>query len=561
MTTTIEFEGGEYFELVFPYHKQFVRWVRSLRHREWDPEAKRWRVHICHLPEIMDLFQIRKEELPSNLWRAYQVYRIKTCRLKLWVGPTLARFEGECIPIEEIAKETSYFVPGYQYTPSYMEKRWDGRRHLFDRRKMVFPSGLVERVCEILHKHDVKFEVHYESIPPQEKLPYLASNLELRDYQRACTEKAVAARRGILELATGAGKTVVAAQIIRELGLPALFFVHTRDLLHQTHEFFRQHLCRKVGIVGDGQVHLAPLTVATMQTVSKVFDIPAAPCPDDESTLEEDPTDISHSRKRLAEFVQSCPVVFFDECHHLPAESFYALAMETKGAVYRFGLSATPYRADKLDLLLEAAVGPKIFRASASTLIDKGYLVPPEIVFFTPPPYHVASSRNPDYPTVFHEYVVTNPDRNKMIVGEAKRLAREDKSVLILVSQVNHGERLASLLPEAAFVQGSDSATKRRKIFKRLESKVQPIVIATTLADEGLDVPTLDAVILASGGKSETRALQRIGRALRPAPGKTKAVIIDFFDNAPFLKEHSLRRYEIYSTEPRFEIRTVGFTV
>ncbi len=561
MSTTIEYVGGEYFLLRFPYHRHFVRCVRNLARREWDAENKCWHIHVAHLRDIMDLFQFRKEELPPKLWRAYMIYRIRTTRLRVCVGPTFARLEGTGIPVDEIAHKLSYAVPGYQYNPLYIDGRWDGRKSLFDRRQLTFPSGLVERVREVLEAHNIKFEVTEETTPLPSSVTYRKPAFELRDYQRECVKAAVEAKRGILELATGAGKTVVAAHIISKLGLPAIFFVHTRDLLHQTYEFFRDHLCAKVGIVGDGQVHLAPLTVATLQTVGKALDIAFPPMNEEEAQPEEDRTDVSRSKKRLISFVQECPVVFFDECHHIPAESFYSLAMRTSSAVYRFGLSATPYRADKLDLLLEAAVGPKIFRANASSLIDQGYLVPPEIVFLAPPPYHVASSRSPDYATVFHEYVVTNPARNQMIAKEARRLAKQKKSVLILVSQVAHGERLAALLPEAAFAQGNDSAVKRRRIFKKLESKEQLIVIATTLADEGLDVPSLDAVVLASGGKSETKALQRIGRVLRPAPGKKKAHIIDFFDNAPFLKEHSLRRYELYSTEPRFVVKTSGFSL
>jgi superfamily II DNA or RNA helicase len=560
MSMSIEFGGGDYFALRFPYHRHFVRCIRSLNNRRWDADGKCWYVHLSHLPEVMELFQFKKEELPPKLWRAYQIYRIKTSRLKIVVGATMAHFEGDRFPLDQVSEATSFHVPGYQYTPSYMEHRWDGKRHLFDRRKLCFPAGLLQRVAQVLEKE----KLHFEIVAPQppsavQGTKYMLPEFELRDYQRECVKAALAARRGVLEMATGAGKTVVAAQIIYELGLPALFFVHTRDLLHQTHDFFREHLCRKVGIVGDGQIHLAPLTVATLQTVARAMDIPVPPSADEEAQLEEDATDISHARGRLSRFVEECPVVFFDECHHLPAETFYSLAMRTTGAWYRYGLSATPYRSDRMDLLLEAAVGPKMFRANASVLIEKGYLVPPEITFLAPPAYHGAPSRSLDYATMFHDYVVANPARNDMVATEARRLAADNKSVLILVSQVAHGQRLAMLLPEAVFVQGNDSAVKRQRVFKKLEAKEQLIVIATTLADEGLDVPTLDAVILASGGKSETRTLQRIGRALRPAPGKTKATVIDFFDNAPFLKEHSLRRYEIYSTEPQFRVLTSGF--
>ncbi|MGC8840068.1 MAG: DEAD/DEAH box helicase [Candidatus Sumerlaeaceae bacterium] len=561
MSTTIEYRGGDYFTLRFPYHRHFLRFVRNLARREWDPEDKCWHIHIAHLRDVMDLFQFRKEELPAKLWRAYMIYRIRTTRLRVSVGPTVARLEGTNIPIEEIVQKTSYLVPGHQYNPLFIGGRWDGKKSLFDRRQLTFPAGLKDRVCEVLRAHKIPFDVCEEVTPPSPSIRYRKLRFELRDYQEKCVAAALDSKRGVLELATGAGKTVIAAQIISELGLPTIFFVHTRDLLHQTHEFFQAHLHSKVGLVGDGHVHLAPLTVATLQTVGKAFDISIPAPTDEEGQSEEDATDVSRVKKRLISFVQECPVVFFDECHHIPAESFYSLAMRTGGAVFRYGLSATPYRADKLDLLLEAAIGPKVFRANASSLIENGYLVPPEITFLAPSAYRFASSRHLDYATVFYEYVVANHERNELIVKTARKLAAQNKSVLILVSQVVHGERLAALMPEAAFVQGNDSATKRRRVFRKLETKEQPLVIATSLADEGLDVPTLDAVILASGGKSETRTLQRIGRVLRPAPGKEKAHIIDFFDNAPFLKDHSLRRYELYSTEPLFTVRTEGFTI
>src|SRR5205814_2338153 len=120
-----------------------------------------------------------------------------------------------------------------------------------------------------------------------------------------------------------------------------------------------------------------------------------------------------------------------------------------------------------------------------------------------------------------------------------------------LVSQVAHGDELMQLLPEALFVQGADVTERRREVFHDLERKKKLIVIATTLADEGLDIPSLDAVILASAGKSETRALQRLGRALRPAPKKKHAFIIDFFDSAPYLKDHAQKRLELFQSEPR----------
>lgn len=81
------------------------------------------------------------------------------------------------------------------------------------------------------------------------------------------------------------------------------------------------------------------------------------------------------------------------------------------------------------------------------------------------------------------------------------------------------------------------------------------ICVHNTLADEGLDLPALDAVILAGGGKSYVKAFQRVGRALRLYPGKTKAYVIDFYDDSKYLRKHSNRRIKLYKEEPAFILK------
>ena len=70
-----------------------------------------------------------------------------------------------------------------------------------------------------------------------------------------------------------------------------------------------------------------------------------------------------------------------------------------------------------------------------------------------------------------------------------------------------------------------------------------------------VDVPNLDVLILAGGGKSSTRAFQRIGRVLRLSPGKQKAIVFDFEDATPMLLRHAKVRKKLYSTEPRWEVK------
>ena len=80
------------------------------------------------------------------------------------------------------------------------------------------------------------------------------------------------------------------------------------------------------------------------------------------------------------------------------------------------------------------------------------------------------------------------------------------------------------------------------------------ITIASTIFDEGIDVRPLDTLILAGGGKSPTRALQRIGRILRPYKGKNNAIAVDFMDTCKYMQGHSSQRLKIYKTEEEFDI-------
>lgn len=544
------------FLLRCPYTPTIVAALKALPNRAWKPQEQRWELHIANLPAVMKLFALDRTQVERPLLRAFQMFRIRQACIRISVGNVTSKIVGSGLPLKKIEDATSFLVPGHQYMPLFVKKRWDGRRRLFNKRNQTLPTGLLPRVTAILDAEGLFYEIAQEPQPPHDEIEVRRPALNLRDYQSACLESAVAGKRGVIELATGSGKTAVAACIIAELRRSTLFIVHTRDLLHQTRTYFEEQLGGEIGQVGDGVVNVKPITVATVQTCAKVLGL-KLPKEDDDEEFERDRTDLKSRMAEIQTMIRSAQVVFFDECHHLPAETFYGLAMETHGAAYRYGLSATPYRSDRLDILLEAALGPKLYQANASVLIEQGFLVPPRIEFH-PVPQLPASKADADYQAVFIRHVITNPARNQMIAEQAQRLASRGKSVLVLVNQVRHGEILRKLVPEAPLVQGSDASETRRHIFAQLACKDLKIVIATTLADEGLDIPSLDSVVLASGGRSETRALQRLGRALRVSPGKKIATIVDFMDSAPFLREHSERRKAIFESEPMFEVTIVG---
>ena len=130
-----------------------------------------------------------------------------------------------------------------------------------------------------------------------------------------------------------------------------------------------------------------------------------------------------------------------------------------------------------------------------------------------------------------------------------------DHSVMVLVRRLRHGENILKFMPDdIIFLKGEDDIDIRNDAMNKIRSRDMKALIASTIADEGLNLPELDSIVMAGGGTSKTTALQRVGRALRLFPGKKKAYIEEFYDDAMYLSKHSKDREEIYRTEPAFEI-------
>lgn len=550
----LELIDQEFLGIKFKFNQELVTQIKALENRRWNPELKRWEIHISHLPEVMKIFMIHPDAVPDEILALYQCGWI-TVNFKIKIGHAQTTVSGSNIPVELIDEETSFWIQGSEFNPKYHGGEWDGRRHLFNRRSMQFPTGLLPRVLARLDAEKIEYTVEDNRQKTEPSLETkLNGSTKLRSYQKKAIEKAVKEKVGVFEMATGSGKTLVAAAIIAKLGRTAVFFVHTKDLLYQARKMFEEVLGCETGQIGDGVVDIKPISVATIQTTIRALGGEYTRMDEDD---EDDDTDIKDSREEIIRAVENTAVVFFDECHHIPSDTCFAVAMRTINAEYRFGLSATPYRADKQDMLIEAALGAKFESINASSLIKKGYLVPPLIQFLEVSPNNNGSGANGDYQDIYQKEIVENEQRNRIIAAKAREFADIGVSTLILVNQVKHGAILSKMITEAEFVQGKDSAARRIKVLEDLQNKYLQILIATTLADEGLDVPSLGAVILAGGGKSETKALQRVGRALRIAPGKERAVIVDFLDNAQYLCEHSEKRLEIFRTENLFEIETI----
>lgn len=147
--------------------------------------------------------------------------------------------------------------------------------------------------------------------------------------------------------------------------------------------------------------------------------------------------------------------------------------------------------------------------------------------------------------------IVNNHARNQAALEAARSHA---EPTIILVNQVEHAKWFADQLLGAVACHASMGKRKREQAMQDFrEGRIQRLV-ATALADEGLDLPMATVLVLVSAGKSETKVVQRTGRVLRRHEGKAEATVYDFHDTQhPLMAKHSRRRAEIY--------RELGYTI
>lgn len=457
---------------------------------------------------------------------------------------------GEVITVLE--KELSYPVKGAEYAQVALADRharenmervargepiveyppWDGRTHFLKKAKngaYYFPYGLMQRAKKIFSWFDI--EVHEDIQFDESEIhgQFEWRGPELRDYQKDALVKAYVAKHGIVSLPTAAGKTMIALRLIWALGLNTVVFVHTRELLTQwcgqVENILGLQECP--GTSDAVRVYRKPLDtegpcvkIAMLQTVHSGM------------SSEKD----GHASEEILKF--KFDVLIADEAHHYSADTFYAVAQDTD-AKYKVGFSATTEREDGEDMKMEAALGPICAKASAEDLINAGYLARPKFEFVNVPATQI---RGRTFSQVYASGVVNNEVRNRAVAARALQLAAEGRQVYIHVEHVNHGKLLSGII-NAPFVY---SKSKDRDETISTFRKGYTRILISTLLGEGVDIPSISAIIMAGGRKTEIGTIQRVGRALRPDSKFPVSIIVDFADRGKYLSEHATARYQSY---------------
>ncbi|HEU4784440.1 MAG TPA: DEAD/DEAH box helicase [Ktedonobacterales bacterium] len=373
--------------------------------------------------------------------------------------------------------------------------------------------------------------------PDAQRAPFaLATSPQLRLTPRSYQREAVDAwlregARGVVVLPTGAGKTVVAFDAIARLSVRTLVVVPTIELLRQWRAGLAEHLglpLESVGIIGGGERVTGDITVIT-------YDSAAMP------------------RRRLDHY----GLLVFDEAHHLPAQSYSAIAHKAV-APWRLGLSATLERADGRHHDLTALIGPLVYTRDSEELSAQKHiaayrekriyvdLTPEEEVRYeglmAEWRWYLATRRSQlgSGPGMFAELVRRSgfePEARRALrahaearlvalnatakIGAIEEVLRRhpDDKVIVFSEYVDMVDRISRALLLPAITYRTPTA-ERRAILEGFRSGALRKLVTGRVLNEGVDVPDANVAIIASGSASMREYVQRLGRVLRPKPGE-----------------------------------------
>ncbi len=450
---------------------------------------------------------------------------------------------------KQIFEELSYPVPEARWSAKFRSNKWSGKFYLFDYKNQVFPTGCFTRVGRLLNSKGWFISISdNRSKPEKNKFWELSKTIDnekgeqvpfsLRDYQEAVLDICLRVGRGCCSCATGSGKTTIFSALIQKLNCaPAIVFVPTIDLLYQTKGAIEERIKEngeniEVGVIGDGVVKIKDVTVVIIDSALSAYGLRF-----DESKKKiikktkktKKETEVSKFSNQIQKLIETATIIIADESHLSASAKWQTILQKCSNAYHRYAFSATNYRSDGRDLEIEASFGKLLSDITLKQLIDANYLLNPEIymvrIYDDPEGAELVKTIETkdeatgevkkeektiyipadewSYQDAYKTIVVNGKEWNTKLALFAERFNKRGLSCLILVNEYAQGEYLESLIPESLFLSGKDTTKKRIQAVSDLREKKLLSLIATSIADQGLDIKTLDVLILAGAGGSD----------------------------------------------------------
>jgi superfamily II DNA or RNA helicase len=450
---------------------------------------------------------------------------------------------------QELSDYFTFYVPGYQFTPAYKSRYWDGKIRLLDLRTMLIYRGLIayiEKFCEERkYTLDIDIELRtskiFSLVEAKEFVDTLKLPHEVRDYQLNSFVHAIRNKRLLLLSPTASGKSLILYCIIRHLQIEnkrGLLIVPTTSLVEQMYKDFQDYgydseqYCHRQ--YSGKEKHTNPfLTITTWQSIYK----------------------------NPQEYFEQFDFVVGDEAHQFKAKSLATILSGCTNAGYRIGCTGTLDGTQTHRLVLEGLFGPVHQATTTKELMDNKHLAEFKIkcLILKYPETVCKQSRDWDYNTEV-DYIVLNKARNEFIKNLV--LSLEGNTLILFQFVEKHGKDLHSLIKEHTknrhvfFVYGGTDVEVRESIRAITEKEKDAIIVASYgTFSTGVNIRNLHNIVFASPSKSRIRNLQSIGRGLRIGDNKQEATLFDISDDfrigkhTNYTLKHFVERVKIYDEE------------
>lgn len=405
---------------------------------------------------------------------------------------------------------------------------WDGRTACFRAEAIDYAAiVLALRRGEVPYEDEAR---QYEELPSGAR-----AHEEPRPYQRAALEawKKAEGGRGVVVLPTGAGKTLVAILAADARRRSTLVVAPTLDLVRQWYDALRRCFALPVGVIGGGEHRVEALTVTTYDSA------------------------YIHMDRLGARF----GLVVFDECHHLPGES-YALAARACIAPFRLGLTATPERADGRDAELAELIGPRVFERSIVELsgdwlseyetrrivvslseAERDAYEKERAVYLAFLRHHGIRMGSPRGWNDFVTHAARSREGRRAMEAYRRQRAiafaapakldqlehmlhrhRKDRTIVFTMDNATAYEISRRFL--VPIITHKTKVSERSEVLGGLAEGRYSAVVTSKVLNEGVDVPAANVAVVISGSGSVREHVQRLGRILRKQEDK-RAVLYE----------------------------------
>lgn len=475
--------------------------------------------------------------------------------IKILVGYSFCRIAYPKIIINKVADKFSAYVRGAQFSQAVQSGRWDGKRSMVNRRDGSFGIGLLGDVLGFL-KYDLKIASKLIQVDDLREKPEQSYNFEWKfehPFRKAQEEALANLRRtelGVLKMVTGVGKGAVFGKIIQELGVRTLVAIPSKELLYQTAQNLQNQLGGsdlRIGLLGDGHYpeDYDPIVVAMYPSLASLRG------------------DSKYSRQQFIESMGAFDLLICDECHKICSRDQVTKTWETImdiNAYYRYGISATPYEKEDTiaEMLIRSAFGHLAYNLTMEQAKEAHYVTPFTVVFLKPeyPPEMKRGCTGMSYNDAHDYFIGNNLERNTAVVQAVKRLMQDGRKTLVIAQRINQNELLAKMLAEELgeevvyLLHGGLERDYRRYSLEDFKQRHDPcVMVASSVGNDGIDIPDISGIVLAHGGSSFFQNVQRTGRGLRVADGKRNLIFVDFDDAelGRWFKNHTNTRAKYYN--------------